>query len=93
MLSYFHHLVRIEVQAYYCIVALWMLRLLFDAQAIALLIKLSHAISLRVTYTLTKDGSFAILLSIYYCLMQHLAKTSTMEDVISQNKADQMELR
>ena len=40
-----------------------MLRLLFDAQAIALLIKLNHAISLRVTYTITEDGSFAILLT------------------------------
>ena len=93
MLGYFHHLVRIEVQAYHGIVTLWMLRLLLDAQAIALLIKFSHTISLRGTYTITKDGSFAILLSIYYCLMQHLAKTCTMEDVISQNKADQMELR
>ena len=63
MLGYFHHLVRIEVQAYHGIVSLWMLRLLFDAQAIALLIKLSHAISLRVTYTITEDGSFAILLT------------------------------
>ena len=86
MLGYFHYLVRIEVQAHHCIVTLRMLWLLLDAETIALLIKLSHTISLRVAYTITKDGSFSILLSIYYCLMQHLAKTCTMEDVISQYK-------
>ena len=63
MLSYFHHLVRIEVQAYHGIITLWMFRLLLDAQAIALLTKLCHTISLRVTYPITKDGSFAILLT------------------------------
>ena len=69
MLSYFHHLIRIEVQAYHSIVALWMLRLLFNAQAIALLIKLSNSISLRITYTITKNSSFVVLLCIYYSPM------------------------
>ena len=64
-----------------------MLRLLLDAQAIALLIKLCHAISLRIAYTITKYSSFVILLCIYYSQMQHLVQTSTIEDVISQNKA------
>ena len=60
MLSHFHHLVRIEIQAYHSIVALWMLRLLFDTQAIALLIKLCHAITFRITYTIAKYSSFVI---------------------------------
>ena len=60
MLSYFHHLIMIEVQAYHSIIALWMLRLLLDAQAIALLIKLCHTISLRITYTIAKYSSFVI---------------------------------
>ena len=47
-----------------------MLRLLLDAEAIALLIKLSHTISLWITYTITEDGGFVILFSINYCLMQ-----------------------
>lgn len=67
-----------------------MLRLLFDTQAIALLIKLCHAISLRIAYSITKYSSFVILLCIYYCLMQHLVQTSTIEDVISQNKASRV---
>lgn len=47
-----------------------MLRLLFNAEAIALLIKLSHTISLWVAYSITEDGGFVILFSINYCLMQ-----------------------
>ena len=67
-----------------------MFRLLFDTQAIALLIKLCHAISLRTAYSITKYSSFVILLCIYYSLMQHLVQTSTIEDVISQNKASRI---
>ncbi len=70
-----------------------MLRLLLDAQAIALLIKLSHAIAFRIANPITKDGSLVILLSISYSLCQDLVQASTIKDVISQNKADQMELR
>ena len=47
-----------------------MLRLLLDAEAIALLIKLSHTISFWVAYSITEDCSFVILFSIYYCLIQ-----------------------
>ena len=60
-----------------------MLRLLFNAQAIALLIKLCHAISLRIAYSIAKYSSFVILLCIYYSLMQHLVQTSTIEDIIA----------
>ena len=86
MLGYFHHLVRIEVQAYHSIVALWMFRLLLDAQAITLLIKLCYAISLRIAYTITKYGSRIIQFCIYYSFCQNLIQTSTIEDVISQYK-------
>ena len=72
MLGYFYYLIRIEVQAYHCIVALRMLWLLFNAQAIALLIKLSNSISFRITYTIAKNGCLVVLLSICHCLMQHL---------------------
>ncbi len=37
-----------------------MLRLLLDAEAIALLIKLSDTISLWIAYTITEDGSLVI---------------------------------
>ena len=60
-----------------------MLWLLLNAEAIALLIKLSHAISLRITYTIAKNGSLVILLCIYYCLMQHLVQPCTIEDIVA----------
>ncbi|CUQ49234.1 Uncharacterised protein [Segatella copri] len=60
-----------------------MLRLLFDTQAIALLIKLCHAISFWITYSITKHCSFVILLCIYYCLMKHLVQSCTIEDIIA----------
>jgi hypothetical protein len=40
-----------------------MLRLLFNAQAIALLIKLSNSISFRITYTIAKNGSLVDILN------------------------------
>ena len=58
MLSYIYHLVWIEIQAYHCIVALRIFRLLFNAQAIALLIKLSNSISFWITYTIAKNLSY-----------------------------------
>lgn len=67
-----------------------MLRLLFDTQAIALLIKLSHAISFRIAYPITEDGSLVILLSISYSLCQDLVQASTIKDVIFQNQASRM---
>ena len=60
-----------------------MLRLLFNTQAIALLIKLCYTISLRITYTIAKNGSLVILLCIYYSLMKHLVQTCTIENVIT----------
>ena len=57
MLSHFNHLVRIEIQANHGIVTLWMLKLLLNAEAIALLIKLSYTIALWITYTITEDNS------------------------------------
>ena len=67
-----------------------MLRLLLNTEAIALFIKLCDTISLWIAYTITKDGCLVVLLCINNCLMQHLAKTSTMEDVISQHKASRI---
>lgn len=67
-----------------------MLRLLFDTQVIALLIKLCYTISLRITYTIAKYSSFVILLCIYYCLMQHLVQTSTIEDIVTKYKASRI---
>ena len=63
-----------------------MFRLLLDAQAITLFIKLSYTISLRIADSITKYSSFVILFYIYNCLMLHLVQTSTFEDVISQYK-------
>ena len=70
-----------------------MFRLLLDAQAIALLVKLSHAISFRIAYPITEDGSLVILLSISYSLCQDLVQASTIKDVIFQNKAGQKVLK
>ena len=68
MLGYFHHLVRIEIQAHHCIVTLRMLWLLLDAEAIALLIKLCYTISLWIADTITEDCCLVVLLCIYYYL-------------------------
>ncbi len=67
-----------------------MLRFLLDAQTITLLIKLSHTISLWITYTMTENGCLVVLLCIYYSLMQHLVQTCAIEDIITQYKASRI---
>ena len=59
-LCHIYHLVGIEVQSDNSIVALGLLGLFLNAQTIAICIKLSHAISLRVAHPITKYSSLLV---------------------------------
>ena len=67
-----------------------MLRLLFDTQAIALLIKLCYAISFWIAYTITKDGCLVILLCISNSLCQDLVQSCAIEDIVTQHEASRI---
>ena len=48
MLGHFHHLVGVEVEAHDGVVALGLLGLFLNGEAVAVLVKLGHAVTLRV---------------------------------------------
>ena len=64
-----------------------MLRLLLNAETIALFIELCDPISLWIADTITEDCCLVVLLCIYYCLTKHLVQSCTIEDIVAQYKA------
>ena len=65
-----------------------MLRLLFNREAVALLVELSHAIALRVVYPIAEDGCLLLFFCCAYSLLQHLGEAYALEDVIAKNQTD-----
>ncbi len=63
-----------------------MLRFLLNAQAITILIKLSHAVTLRVIHPIAEHRSLTLVLSRSDSLPQHRRKARTMENIIAQHK-------
>ena len=76
--------VGIEIQTYDSIVALRLLGLLLNAQAIALGINLGHSITFGVVHIIAKYRSLAMLFGIDNALAQQFGETYTMEDVVAQ---------
>ena len=65
-----HHAVGIEVEAHDGVVALRMGRFLLDAEAVALAVKLRHAIALRVVDIISEDGRLVLSLCIAHALLE-----------------------
>ena len=65
-----HHAVGIEVEAHDGVVALRMGRFLLDAEAVALAVKLRHAIALRVVDIIAEDGRLVLSLCIAHALLE-----------------------
>ena len=63
-----------------------MLRLLFDAQAVAVFVKLSHAIPLRVVDIVAKDASHSLFRSLH-AFLQESGKACSVEDIVAQYQA------
>ena len=82
--GHFNHLIRIEIQSDNSIVALWMLWLFLDAQTVSVLIKFCHTIAFRIVHPITEHGCFVLFLCGINCFSQHLGKTRTLEDIITQ---------
>ena len=86
MLSYLYHAVRVEVETYHCVVTLRLCWLLFDAQAVAVLVEFCHAITLRVVYVVTEYAGVAFLCS-FHALLEQTGEACSVEDVVAQYKA------
>ena len=65
-----------------------MLWLLLNAKAVAVAVKLSHAIALWVVDVITEDGSHAVLLYIGDTLVEQATKAGAIEDVVAKDEAD-----
>ena len=83
-----HHAVGIEVEAHDGVVALRMGRFLLDAEAVALAVKLRHAIALRVVDIISEDGRLVLSLCIAHALLEQPREARAVEDVVAQDEAD-----
>ena len=85
--GYINHLVGIEIEAHYGVVALGFGGFLLDAQAVALGVELGHAVAFGVAHPVAKNGGFLLLLGLANRLAQHGAQSVAMEDVVAQHEA------
>ena len=86
MVGYIDNLVGVEVEAHNGVVALGVLGLLLDAEAVALAIELGHTVALGVADPIAEDGGLVLLVGSAHGLLEHARKTCTMEDVVAQHK-------
>ena len=82
-----HYLVGVEVEAHHGVVALGLLGLFLNAEAIALFVKFGHAVTLGVRYPVTEDGGFLVFFGILHSLAEEAGEAAAVEDVVSQDQA------
>ena len=75
----------VEVQAGDGVVALRVLRLLFHAEHLAVLVELDDAEALRVRDIVTEDGAAALVLGVGGGVLQDLGEAVAVEDVIAED--------
>ena len=86
-LGYIDHLVRVEVQAYHCIVRLGLCRFLFDGEAVSVCIELGHAIAFGVAHPIAEYGGLLFFFGSTHGLAEHGGKPVSVENVVAQHQA------
>ena len=86
-LGHLHHLVGVEVEAHHRVVALGLLRLLLDAETVAVPVELGHAVALGIGHPVTEDGGLLVLLGILHRILQQRGEAVAVEDVVAQDEA------
>ena len=81
-----HDLVGVEVEADDGIVALGMLRLLLDGEAVALVIEFGHAVAFRVVDPVAEDGGLSVLLGIMDRIPEDSRESGSVEDVVAEDE-------
>ena len=89
-LCHVHHLVRVEVQSHHGIVALGLLRLLLDAQAVAVTVELSHAVAFGIAHPVAEYRGLPVLLGRADGFLQQSGQPAAVEDVVTQYEADRV---
>ena len=84
---YIHYFVWIEVETYNGIVALRLCGFLFYAEAVALLVELSHTIAFRIVDPVAEDRSLLLLVGSSYGFLEHLGESRSMEDIVAKHEA------
>ena len=82
-----HDLVGVEVEARDGVVALWLGRLLFDAEAVAIFVKLGHTVALRVADPVAEDGGLAFFFGGAHRLQQEIGEAHAVENVVAKDQA------
>jgi len=85
--GYVHHLVGVEVEAHHGVVALGLLRLLLDAETVAVPVELGHTVALGIGHPVAEDGGLAVLLGILHRILQQGGEAVAVEDVVAQDEA------
>lgn len=81
--GFFHRRAVIEIEAGHCIMGPGMSRFLFQADRMMVLIKINHAIPLRIRHIISKNRCAPVFL---HSSLQHTGKTISIENVVSQNQ-------
>lgn len=63
-------------------------RFLLDAEAVALAVKLRHAVALRVVDIISEDGRLVLSLCVAHALLEQPREARAVEDVVAQDEAD-----
>ena len=87
VLGHLHNPVRVKIEPHNGIIALWMGRLLLNAQAVPLRIKLRHTVTLRITHPIPEHSGLGILLCRPNSLAEHRNKIISMENVVPKHQA------
>ena len=81
-----HDLVGVEVESHYGIVALGMLRLLLDGEAVALVVEFGHAVAFRVVDPVAEDGSLSVILGVMDRIFEDSGESGPVEDVVAEDE-------
>lgn len=84
---YIDHLVRIEVEADYGIVALRTGWLLFDGEAVAFFVEFYHSIALGIIDPIAEDCGFLLLFGCADGFFEPLGEACALEDAVAKDKA------
>jgi len=83
LMCHIYHLVWIEIETYNSIVVLRLSWFLLNREAVALLIKLSYTIVLRIVHPIAKDRSLLLFVSSTNSFLEHLGEVCYLEDVVT----------
>ena len=87
LLGYVHYFVGVKIQADHGIVALGLLRLFLDGEAVPIRVELRHAVTLRIVHPVAENRGLGILLGGAHRFFEERGEIVAVEDVVPQDQA------